>query len=214
MKPQYTTYTNYLKSIPETGQHILAQQTDDQILVYQAYNPAIADFAIKNQYLGGSHFKYSRMSWIKPNFLWMMFRCGWASKENQERVLGIWMDKTDFEKILSEAVYSSFKSHLYDNHEHWKSELASKNVRLQWDPDHDIYGAKQERRAIQLGMKEAMLEDFGKKMINKIVDMTPFVLEQKKKIDAKALDELLVPKESIFLPEHDALSNHLEISIK
>jgi len=25
----------------------------------------------------------NRMTWIKPNFLWMMYRSGWASKKNQ-----------------------------------------------------------------------------------------------------------------------------------
>ena len=37
------------------------------------------------------------MSWIKPNFLWMMYRCGWAAKENQKSVLAISINKTDFD---------------------------------------------------------------------------------------------------------------------
>jgi len=28
------------------------------------------------------------MSWIKPNFLWMMYRCGWGTKEGQQVTLG------------------------------------------------------------------------------------------------------------------------------
>jgi hypothetical protein len=27
------------------------------------------------------------MTWIKPSFLWMMYRCGWGAKEGQESVL-------------------------------------------------------------------------------------------------------------------------------
>ncbi|MFT5999906.1 MAG: hypothetical protein ACI81P_002365 [Neolewinella sp.] len=39
-----------------------------------------------HQQLGGPAFSYQRMSWIKPNFLWMMYRCGWAKKQDQERL--------------------------------------------------------------------------------------------------------------------------------
>ena len=105
-------HQDYIQSIPEVGFHILSQQTENEILVYQAYNNAIADYAVANQTFGGNAFKYSRMSWIKPNFLWMMFRCGWAEKVNQERVLGIWIKKTGFEKTLKDAVYSSYQEHI------------------------------------------------------------------------------------------------------
>ena len=195
MYPKLIPYNEYLASIPNTGQIILAHQRDEHLLVYQAYNHAIADFALKNQCLGGSHFKYSRMSWIKPNFLWMMFRCGWAAKENQERVLGLWVRKRDFEKILSEAVYSSYQADLYNTREAWQKALEQKEVRLQWDPDHDLFGNKVERRAIQLGLKGKILASFGKEMISEIVDMTDIVKEQKQRIDQGELEHVLVPTE-------------------
>lgn len=110
-----TSYSDSLKALPASGQVILAQQTDGSLIVYQAYKPAIADFAVKNQYLGGPDFSYQRMSWIKPNFLWMMYRCGWAEKENQERVLAIWIKKGNFENILDQAVFSSFKTQHYQD---------------------------------------------------------------------------------------------------
>jgi hypothetical protein len=97
MKILTETYPNAVLALPDVGQHIIAHQTETQLVVYQAYKPAIADFAVQNQYLGGAAFNYGRMSWIKPNFLWMMYRCGWASKENQERVLAFWLDKAAFE---------------------------------------------------------------------------------------------------------------------
>lgn len=195
MYPELITHSKYINSIPDEGHHILAHQTDDEILVYQAYNNEIADFAIRNQRLGGDAFKYSRMSWIKPNFLWMMYRSGWANKPNQERVLGFWLKKTDFDKILSEAVYSSFKSKLYPNQESWKAELIQKEVRLQWDPDHDVFGNKQARKAIQLGLKGQMLKTYGTGMILKIIDMTEIAQAQSAKIKAKNLAEVVIPKE-------------------
>jgi hypothetical protein len=29
------------------------------------------------------------LTWIKPPFLWMMYRCGWATKPGQETVLDV-----------------------------------------------------------------------------------------------------------------------------
>jgi hypothetical protein len=209
MKLDLIKYPQYVKQVPETGKHILAQQTENQILVYQAFNPSIADYAVKHQHFGGSHYSYARMSWIKPNFLWMMYRCGWAEKEHQERVLGIWIDKSDFDKILEQAVYSSYQKEIFGERENWKQALAEKPVRLQWDPDHDIYGRKQERKAIQLGMKGNMLNAFGNTMVKEIIDITDFVKQQKQLIREKRLDELEVPKESIYKPINKSISRQI-----
>ncbi|WP_211209901.1 DUF4291 family protein [Uliginosibacterium gangwonense] len=81
-------YQEQLARWPQQGHHILAQFDADSIYVYQAYGDAIADYALCHQRFGGT-FSYTRMSWIKPNFLWMMFRAGWASKAGQERILAI-----------------------------------------------------------------------------------------------------------------------------
>ena len=40
-------YKQYCETIPKDGRCILGQQKDNQIIVYQAYNNSIADFAIK-----------------------------------------------------------------------------------------------------------------------------------------------------------------------
>lgn len=209
MEIQTIRYQKYLQQIPKQGKHILAQQTDDKILVYQAFNSNIARYAIENQRFGGSSYSFNRMTWIKPNFLWMMYRCGWASKHNQECVLGIWISKSGFETILKEAAYSSYKSLIYETKEMWKADLATKSVRLQWDPDHDIYGDKQERRAIQLGMKGDLLKQFNEEMICSVVDMTPFVKRQKILIDNKMLDNLEVPIESTYKSKNDGLNDFL-----
>ena len=74
---------------PQTGRHVLAQFDDTSVVVYQAYRPSIGEFAAANGYFGGPDFAFSRMSWIKPNFLWMMYRCGWGRKAGQESVLAV-----------------------------------------------------------------------------------------------------------------------------
>lgn len=73
---------------PQQGRHLLAHYDDTTIVVYQAYRPAIAEFAVRHGHLGGE-FRLNRMSWIKPGFLWMMHRSGWATKPDQERILAV-----------------------------------------------------------------------------------------------------------------------------
>lgn len=65
---------------------IMAQFNEETVRVYQAYNHTIADQAVKTGSFG-SAFKMDRMTWIKPSFLWMMYRAGWGTKEGQERIL-------------------------------------------------------------------------------------------------------------------------------
>ena len=205
----YSTSTQHL---PFDGQHIIAHQTDTQLVVYQAYNPAIARFAVENQFLGGSAFNYGRMSWIKPNFLWMMFRCGWASKENQERVLALWLPKAAFEEILRQAVFSTFTAGIYDSSDTWKQELASKEVRLQWDPDHSPYGGKLARRAMQLGLKGEVLEKFGKHQVTLIEDVTDFVRQQKTHVDSRQLELLQIPQERVWALSDSALAQRVGVT--
>ena len=104
---------------PNSGRHILAQFDDESVIVYQAYRPAIGHFAAKNGFFGGE-FSLNRMSWIKPNFLWMMYRCGWASKEGQEVVLAVRLKRAAFDEILRLAVHSSFVPEVYENESAWK----------------------------------------------------------------------------------------------
>ncbi|MBS7564252.1 DUF4291 domain-containing protein [Mucilaginibacter sp. Bleaf8] len=196
--------------MPQTGQHILAHQTESQIIVYQAYKASIAAYSLKNQSLGGPDFSFNRMSWIKPNFLWMMYRCGWAEKENQEHILAISIEKKDFEKILKQAVYSSFNPKYYESYEQWKSELALKDVRLQWDPDHDPFGNKLERRAIQIGLKGEALNYFIEH-IKSIEDITSIVRQQKYTLDNAGIEKLLVPVETIFRTSDEELNNRIGI---
>lgn len=80
MELEVTNYLEQKQSWPLKGKHIMAQYDESSVVVYQAYRPAIGEFATENQYFGGP-FSYTRMSWIKPNFLWMMYRSGWGSKE-------------------------------------------------------------------------------------------------------------------------------------
>lgn len=201
MKLKTISYQEYEKDLPQSGQHILAQQSADTVIVYQAFNPRIASYAVEHQSFGGPHYSYNRMTWIKPNFLWMMYRCGWAMKENQKRVLAIEIATAHFDEVLAGAVHSAFKPDKYETRESWQKAVKHSDVRLQWDPDHNPYGAKLERRAIQLGMRGEVQERFGKEWIRSIEDITDFVLEQGKLVATRRLDQLMVPKEQVYRPQ-------------
>jgi hypothetical protein len=118
------------------------------------------------------------MSWIKPNFLWMMYRCGWASKEGQEVVLAVRLKRTAFDDILRRAVHSSAVPEVYESQAAWKAAVTRSDVRLQWDPDHLPSGAPVERRAIQLGLRRKVLAKYAEEWILGIKDISEFVREQ------------------------------------
>ena len=111
-----------MKDIAQEERKIYALFDNDTIRVYQAYNAEIAEEALR---LGtfGSHFSLTRMTWIKPSFLWMMYRCGWATKENQERVLAIDIKREAFDEIVRKSVLSSYKADLGITEEQWKEEV-------------------------------------------------------------------------------------------
>lgn len=192
------THQEFINNLPTKEKQITAQYDEDNIVVYQAYNHAIANFALANQYFGGSSFKPERMTWVKPNFLWMMHRSAWASKPNQERVLAIKISRVFFEELLYKAVMSSYKSAIYESQEQWKEALLNSGVRVQWDPAYDIYDTKQDYRAIQIGMKGAMAKRYAQEEIVEIIDLTEFVHAQELAAKHKDLDILRLPEEKVY----------------
>jgi hypothetical protein len=193
--------TNYLElklQWPQSGKHILATYDDTSIIVYQAYHPRIGRHAIEHQTFGGD-FSMNRMTWIKPNFLWMMFRSGWGTKSNQEVTLAIRLKREGFEEILQSAVHSSYQTS-YGTHETWKKALKESSIRLQWDPDHDPFGKKLERKAIQLGLRGESVQKYVEDWIIEIDDISVFVEEQRQLIQNGHLDHLQVPNEKIYIP--------------
>jgi hypothetical protein len=107
-------YAEQTKHWPQNGRHILAQFDEDTIIVYQAFRSEIGQFAVEKGYFGGE-FKYSRMSWIKPNFLWMMYRSQWGQAEGQEVVLAVRLKRRFFDALLAQAVPSSFYSSTHES---------------------------------------------------------------------------------------------------
>jgi len=195
---QFRRYLDQVATWPNSGRHILAQYDTDSIYVYQAYRPSIARFAVEHQKFGGD-FSFNRMSWIKPNFLWMMFRAGWATKEGQEHILAVRLRRSFFDELLRRVVPSAFESRRHATQAEWQTAVANSEVRLQWDPDHDPSGKPLERRAVQLGLRGSMLRRYGQEDLISIEDISPFVLEQRAHASG-GFDHLHMPAERVYRP--------------
>ena len=197
MTLELESYTKQLARWPASGRHVLAQYDDTSVVVYQAYRPAIGRFAARHGYLGGE-FSLSRMSWIKTNFLWMMYRSGWGRKENQEVTLAVRLRRDAFDTILGQAVPSTYVEALYRTPAEWKREVDRSDVRLQWDPDHDPAGAKRDRRAIQLGLRGPVLASYAREWILSVEDISDFVAEQYVHVQMGEYSRLVTPREAVY----------------
>lgn len=196
--PLLEPYTTQVPSWPHEGRHILAAYDKENIVVYQAYRPEIGLFAAAHQRFGGE-FSFSRMSWIKPNFLWMMYRSGWGTKEGQEVTLAVTIPRSLFDEILAQTVPSSFDVHRYASIEEWRAALAASEVRLQWDPDHAPDGKPQARRAIQLGLRGTMLRRYAAEDVVKVQDFSSFAAEQRDQLRCDP-SKLRTPREQVYTP--------------
>lgn len=168
------------------------------IRIYQAFNNKIADEAIKNGIFGSS-FNRNRMTWIKTSFLWMMYRSGWATKENQERIFAIDIKRDAYDFLVKNAVSSTFDSDRYSSVEEWKKSVKESSIRIQWDPERDIYGNPLDYRSIQIGIKDENVDKYVDEWIESITDITDYVVELKALLDYKKDISELLPKEVSYL---------------
>lgn len=174
-----------------------ALYSKDTIRVYQAYNKIIASEAVMNGTFG-NNFKMDRMTWIKPSFLWMMYRCGWATKENQEYVLAIDIQRKAFDYLVANAVISTYQEEMYGSREEWKRLIHSSDIRLQWDPERDIHGNPLNYRSLQLGLRGEAVRKYVNEWIVDITDITSYVNELKCLISQKKDVSMLLPEENIY----------------
>jgi hypothetical protein len=123
-----------------TAEHeIRADYDRTTIVVYQAFNDAIADAALAaGRFV--APFSMQRMTWIKPSFLWLMERSGWGTKSNQERILAVRIKRAGWDKALSLAVLTSFVPGVFASPDEWAVRFAAAQVHLQWDPERSFAG--------------------------------------------------------------------------
>jgi len=141
----------------------------------------------------------------------MMYRNGWGIKEGQESVLAIHLKMSAFKKYLENAVYSSYNERLEISREEWQDQVKESSVRLQWDPDHDPFGNKLERRAIQIGLRNEFIKTFAKEDLILIEDISEFVKEQHQFVLNDNLDQLILPEEKPLLFDNEGLNRKLRL---
>lgn len=149
-----------------------ASFTDHDVTIYQAFTPQIADAAVAARTFV-TPFKRDRMTWIKPSFLWMMHRSGWATKPGQERILAIQTTRDGFEWALQHAALSHYEHGTYDSQQQWAECLRASPVRVQWDPDRSLTLVPLTRRALQVGLSGEAVSRYLDHWITGITDITP-----------------------------------------
>ena len=141
------------------------------ITVYQAYSAAIAVPAVAAQTFVAP-FGLNRMTWIKPSFLWMMYRSSWGTAPGQEHVLAITITRAGFEAALSAAVLSHFDPDVYTDVNQWQEHKNASPVRVQWDPERDITLNPLPWRSIQIGLAGPAVRAYRDQWILAIDDVT------------------------------------------
>jgi len=178
---------------------VRATFTDHTITVYQAYPPQIADTAAAASTFVAP-FKRGRMTWIKPSFLWMMYRSGWATKPGQERILAIQITREGFEWALTHAALSHFEMGTYTDQQQWAERKRTSPVRVQWDPDRSLSLAPLSHRAIQIGLSGEAVDRYLDLWITAITDITPLVERIRRQVDSGRVGaaEAELPVEHVY----------------
>ncbi|WP_033667674.1 DUF4291 domain-containing protein [Salinispora fenicalii] len=159
-------------SVP--ARQVRARYSTDTITVYQAYPPQIALPAVAaGRFM--APFKRERMTWIKPSFLWMMYRCGWAMKPGQERVLSIDIRRDGFEWALARACLSHYDRDVHRDKATWSRQLKTSPVRVQWDPERSLELKALPYRSLQVGLSGEAVHRYVDDWVVAITDITPRV---------------------------------------
>ncbi|MET9066471.1 DUF4291 domain-containing protein [Streptosporangium sandarakinum] len=177
---------------------IRASFTDEAITVYQAYDPAIAAPAVTAQRFVPP-FKRERMTWIKPSFLWMMYRCGWATKPGQTRVLAVDITREGFEWALEHSCLSHPDAGT--DRTVWKTRLRESPVRIQWDPERDPHHNALPYRSIQVGLSGDAAARYADRWVLGITDLTDRVHDVRQALrDGKDVTGMLPAEHPYPLP--------------
>ncbi|MGV2919644.1 DUF4291 domain-containing protein [Streptomyces alfalfae] len=194
---------------PTPGRQIRALHTDSTITVYQAYAPGLGVPAARDGRFPAA-WKRDRMTWIKPSFLWMMYRCGWATKEGQQTVLAVEITREGFDWALRNACLSHYARGLHPDEAAWKRALRQAPARVQWDPERDLRLHPLPHRSLQLGLAGDASRRYADEWTVSITDVTALARDVHALVRAGDLSaaEKLLPAERPY-PAGDAELAHL-----
>ncbi|MDT0573269.1 DUF4291 domain-containing protein [Streptomyces sp. DSM 3412] len=193
-------------SATEPRFRVRARHTADTVTVYQAYRPEIGGPAARHGRFPAA-WKRDRMTWIKPSFLWMMYRCGWGLKEGQETVLAVEITREGFEWALRNSCLSHYVPELHESRAAWQREVRRSPARVQWDPERDLRLTPLPYRSLQLGLSGEAAARYADEWIVGIEDVTPLAREVHGLVRARELDAAtaLLPEERPYPVADDVL---------
>ncbi len=180
---------------------IRAAYGPDSVRVYQAYSDAIADAALRRGTFVSPPFKMERMTWIKPSFLWMMYRAGWGFKDaGQTRILAIDISREGFDWALAHANLSHYDAALPYSEAEWRARSRSAGIVIQWDPERDLALQPLPFRAIQIGLRGEAVRRYVEAWIVGITDVTPLAHDIHRLVQAGDTDaaQRLLPGEAPY----------------
>ncbi|GGM85605.1 DUF4291 domain-containing protein [Dactylosporangium sucinum] len=153
------------------NRQVRAWHTAGTIRVYQAYSASIAVPALAaGRFV--APFKRDRMTWVKPSFLWMMYRSGWATKPGQEVVLAVELTHAGFDWALAAACPSHYERGEFADRKEWADRLRTSPVRVQWDPERDLHLQPLPYRSLQLGLSGEAVDRYVDEWTVSITDVT------------------------------------------
>ncbi|MFD3566358.1 DUF4291 domain-containing protein [Streptomyces sp. NPDC058671] len=193
----------------EPKYRIRALHTARTVTVYQAYPPAIGLPAAREGRFPAA-WKRDRMTWIKPSFLWMMYRSGWGTKEGQETVLAVEITREGFEWALRNACLSHYVRGFHADRAAWKGVLGRAPARVQWDPERDPGLRALPFRSLQLGLAGEAARRYADEWTVSVADVTPLAHRVRDLVRAEGPEAArrLLPREEPY-PEPAGLLDHL-----
>ncbi|MFG2604338.1 DUF4291 domain-containing protein [Streptomyces sp. NPDC048514] len=194
----------------EPRREIRAVHTESTVTVYQAYSPDIGLPAVREGRFP-STWKRDRMTWIKPSFLWMMYRCGWGAKAGQEIVLAVEISRAGFDWALRQACLSSYAREVHPDRATWQRDVKRAPTRVQWDPERDLRLRPLPHRSLQLGLSGEAARRYADEWTVAIRDTTPLAHEIHGLVSSGDLDSAarLLPPERPYTVTGEPLA-HLE----
>ncbi|MFR0358241.1 DUF4291 domain-containing protein [Streptomyces sediminimaris] len=193
----------------EPKHQIRALHTDSTVTVYQAYAPEIGlPATLEGRF--PAVWQRDRMTWIKPSFLWMMYRCGWGTKEGQETVLAVEITREGFAWALERACLSDYEPGLHADRATWKRQLKRSPARVQWDPERDLHLQPLPHRSLQLGLTGEAARLYADEWIVAITDVTPLAhtIHARVRDGDLVMAGKLLPHERSY-PVNDGIVAHL-----
>ncbi|MFM9596386.1 DUF4291 family protein [Streptomyces scabiei] len=148
------------------------------------------------------------LMWIRPSFLWMMYRCGWARRKART-VPAVEISREGFEWALRRARLSHYVPAPHGDQAEGKRRLRRAPARVQWDPERSLRLGPLPHRSLQLGLVGEAAARYADEWLVGIADVTPLAREVHGHVRAGELERAaaLLPQERPYPVVEDVLAH-------